>query len=164
MKNALRIIGNFLLAFLAGVFYRMGGSGNYPRFVRELGQQFCVIGSFVLLKLCVWEWHSVLGTILSSGACWAESTYFKKKDTDAKWYNWVLVGLVFGMIPLPYCALTQSHWRGFGIRVPVCIILTVLWQQVLSARVSRLIRIGKDVTDEVGRGFINIATLPLLLI
>ncbi len=142
----------------------MGGSGNYARFWRELGQGICFVLAMVVLKLVLWAWQPIVGVILGFGVCWAESTYFKPKGKDAKWYNWALVGLVFGLIPLPYCILTNSHWLGFGIRVPVCVGLTVLWQEYLSDKVAKFLHIGKDITDEFGRGFINIITLPLLLL
>lgn len=165
MKNWKKI-GLAILAILGGVFYRMGGSGNFGRWIREAGQQLLVTLSFWLMGLIAMTWESILGTVLSSGVCWAESTYFKQSGIDAKWWNWALVGWVFGMVPLSYCALTQSHWLGFGIRAVICIILVPVYQQYVSTWLESAFRktIGKDVLDEFGRGFINIATLPLLLI
>lgn len=174
MIGALRAVLAFLLAIAGGVAYRMGGSGRYARFWRELGQGIAYILDMLILNLVTLAWQPIAGIILGFGICWAESTYFKRSGTDAKWWNWALVGAVFGVIPLPYCILTGSHWVGFGIRMPVCILGTVWWQQALSQEVCNDInailvkmnkpKIGKDVTDEFGRGFINVVTLPLLLI
>lgn len=137
----------------------MGGSGNYPRYLRELGQGICFVLSMLTLGMVHWS------LVLSFGITWGESTYFKKKGTDARWWNWALVGLLFGLIAIPYCVF-KGHWIGFAIRVPVCVGLTVLWQIVLSGIVAKWFykTLHKDVTDEFGRGFINIITIPLLLI
>lgn len=175
MIEILRGIFHLLLSVAGGIVYRMGGSGRYARFWRELGQGIAFVLDMVILNLVTLAWQHILGVFLGFGICWAESTYFKKKGTDAEWYNWALVGWVFGMVPLPYCVLTGGHWLGFGIRMGICIGLTVAWQQYLSAKVADFLNktivkrlnkppIGKDITDEFGRGFINIATLPLLLL
>lgn len=161
--NIRRYIINLLLSIIGGIAYRAGGSGNYPRYFRELGQGLCVVGDMLCFGLIHWS------LILCFGASWAESTYFKKKGTDGTWKNFVLVGLVFGLIPLPYCAFTNSHWIGFGIRLVLCAALTPIWNFWLSPKVVALlakinIKVGRDVSDEFGRGFINIVTLPLLLI
>lgn len=154
------VITDLFLAILGGFLYRMGGSGNYPRYFRELGQGICVVLVMLLIGLNHWS------LILCFGFAWVESTYFKRKNTDAMQWNWLLVGLVFGLIPLPYCIATNSHWTGFFIRIFFCSSFTVFWQEWLSEIVSGWFykTWHKDVTDEFGRGFINIITLPLLLI
>ncbi len=164
MNKYLKGILIVLAAIFGGICYRMGGSGNYGRWIREAGQGVATVVVLCLLGLAAWHWRPDLGILLAFGLCWAESTYFKRKGTDAGWVSWLLVGAVFGLVPLPYCWLTNSHWLGFGIRLPLCMGLTVLWQQVLSAKFSKWFGFGKDVSDEVGRGFINIMTLPLLLL
>jgi hypothetical protein len=172
--NMMTIFLSFVIAFAGGVFYRMGGSGRYPRFWRDLGQGICFALEMLILGLMAWAWQPFLGVFLGFGVCWAESTYFKAAGKDADWLSWALVGAVFGLVALPYCVLVPGHWLGFAIRLPLCVGLTVLWQEVLSNLValhlSAILKlfnkpaIGKDVTDEVGRGFINIITLPLLLV
>lgn len=159
-KTRLKSFFVIALAALGGIAYRFGGSANGKRWVREAGQGVCVCGAMAVLGFIHWS------LALCFGMTWLESTYLKKKGTDAAWWNWALVGLVFGLIPLPYCIFTNSHWFGFGIRIIVCIGLTVLWQQVLSSIVVKAFHktFGKDVIDECGRGFINIVTLPLLLL
>jgi len=160
----IKIIEIIFLSVLGGIVYRYGGSANGQRWVREAGQGLCFILAILVLGLVSWAWQPILGVILGFGICWAESTYFKAKGTDAKWLSWALVGLVFGLILLPYCILTNSHWIGFCIRVPVCVVITVLWQEVLSDKIAKLFGMGKEVTDEFGRGFINIIARPLLLL
>lgn len=169
-------LATLLFAIAGGIAYRMGGSGRYPRYFRELGQGLCFVSAMLFLSLVSWAWRPVLGTILGFGVCWGESTYFKVKikGKTADLLDWFLVGALFGLTALPYCALTNSHWLGFGIRLVVCSCLTAWWQASLSQSVCNEIneilvilykpKMGKDITDEFGRGFINIATLPMLLI
>ncbi len=164
MNNKLKAALVVIISFLGGIFYRMGGSGNFPRWIREAGQGVCFVAIMLVTGLVTLGWQSILGIFLGFGLSWLESTYFKSKGTDAKWWNWALVGAVFGVIPLPYCALTNSHWLGFYFRLPLCIVLIVFWQEVLSAKLAKFLNIGKDITDEFGRGFINLITLPLLLV
>ncbi len=159
MNKKLKSLLVVIISVIGAICYRMGGSGNFARFVRPLGQAICVVLIMLILGMIHWS------LVLCFGLTWLETTYFKKKDTDAAWWNWALVGLVFGIIPLPYEILSgKAHWVGFGIRVPVCTGLTVFWQQSLSAKVAKILNVGKDITDEFGRGFINLASLPLLLI
>lgn len=143
-----KIVATILLSMIAGVSYRMGGSGNFPRWVREVGGVLSMVS--LMFVLGMFHWSLVICAGFMYGLM---TTYFKKKGTDAVWWNWALVGLAFGLSMIPYC-IFQGHWLGFGIRCVVCTVLTTLWSQL----------IGKAVLEEFGRGFINIATLPLLLI
>lgn len=136
----------------------MGGSGNYARFFRPLGEAVCSVLSMLLLGLVHWS------LLLCSGVCWAQTTYFKKKGTDGTWVNFIFVGMVFGLTVLPFCVATNSHWIGFSIRFVVCSVLTPVWNYILSPLVAKNVNVRRDITDEFGRGFINVATLPLVLI
>lgn len=137
-----------VLAALNGFFYRMGGSGNFPRYFRGLGMVITLIGSMALLGLFHWS------LLICAGALYGLSTtYFKKKGSDAYYWNWLLVGFAFSISILPFC-IFNGHWLGFSIRTVVCTALVTLWSQF----------IGNAVIEEFGRGFICIATLPLLLI
>ncbi len=157
-------ITTLVLSITASATYRMGGASGYPRFIRELGSVICMIG--IMLSLGLWN----LGIIPSAGAMYGlETTYFKKKGEDATLFNWILVGFAFGISMLPWalwCAFFahRSHWLGFGLRTAFTTGTVPFWQCYLSAKVAIKIKVGKDVSDEVGRGFINAVSLPLLLI
>lgn len=162
-----KTIGTAVLGFLAGMVYRMGGSGNYPRVVRPLGVAACTIGDLFLLGLFNW------GCLLIPGTVFIETTYWKKKGTDAQWYNWLLVGLAFSVVTLPWfvwdnVVRTQHgmplRWVGYAIRTLLCTGFTVFWQEYLSDKVAQKLHVGKDITDEFGRGAIQLITLPLVLI
>lgn len=137
-----------IVSAFAGAAYRSGGSGLYPRYFRELGAAIALIISMIILG----HWHWTV--ILCAGALYGlETTYFKKKGTDAKWWNWMCVGIAFSIAVLPL-VIAQHLWIGFWIRTVVCTGLTVLWCETN----------GNVVWEEGGRGVIPIITLPLLLI
>lgn len=138
-----------ILSILAGGLYRAGGYG--PPFntkVRDFGVPSCMIAYFAITG----NWHWVL--ILCFGLMFgAQTSYFKRKGWDAFWFNWLYCGLAFSIALLPYAAVT-GHWMGFGLRTLTVTIFTVLWSEF----------IGWDDAEEFGRGFIQIITLPLLLV
>lgn len=83
----------------------------------------------------------------------ATSTYFKKKGTDAKWYNWLLVGLAESFAIFPY--VWANHlWFGFWGRAIVLTIFLVVWDTF----------IGNDVEEEFGRYAAIAATLPIIFL
>ena len=142
------IASSVVLSIMAGVTYRMGGSGNYPRWIREVGLCVAMITQMIILG----QFHWTL--ILCAGLLYAASTtYFKKKGSDAKWWNWLMVGIAFSISMLP---LVVAHhlWIGFIIRTVICSSLIVFWSETN----------GNAVCEEFGRGVIPIATLPLLII
>lgn len=153
-------ISIFILSIVSGVFTRAGGSGNYPFWFREAGVSICTIIALWILGFHHWTLIFCFGAMYG-----AQTTYFKRKGTDAKWFNWALVGLAFGIAVLPIIII-YKNWLGFSIRLGVCAALVPLYQDFISAKLEYAFRktIGKDILDEFGRGFINIATLPLLLI
>lgn len=149
MINTIVIIA---LSVVSGIAYRAGGSGNYPRWTREVGVGACYFIS--LLALFGWHWYilSCLGTV------WIETTYFKSKGKDAKWFNWFFVGLSYSVVPLLFVLAIfvfnhKSYWIGFWIRSFVVTAFTTIWRTF----------IGKDVLQEFGCGFIQTVTMPLLL-
>lgn len=138
-----------VLACLSGIFYRLGGYGlPFNTKVRDFGVPSCMITYFMLTEH--WNWILILCFGLMFGA---QTTYFKKKGSDAKWYNWLLVSLAFSFAMLPYTWIT-GHWVGFELRTLVVIVITVIWSEL----------IGNVNFEEFFRGFIQIITLPLLML
>jgi len=123
----------------------MGGSDTYNTKWRDLG---CPL--MMVMTMSVWHhWHWSL--IPSYGLMFGSlTTYFKKKGTDAKWYNWMLVGLALSMSMLPYAYFTHS-WKWFWIRTSILTPAITLWSQL----------VGNAVVEEVGRGVFNNITLML---
>ena len=144
----LKIIGIICLSIISAITYRMGGSGNYPRWTRGAGLAVCVCLSLLILGYHHWT------ILLCSGATYGLSTtYFKKSGTDANWFNWLFVGLGFSISILPI-VLVYGLWIGFTVRTLVCTGLIILWSETN----------GNAVWEEGGRGTIPVITLPLLLI
>ena len=144
----LKIIGTIALAGLSGWCYRAGGSASiHARWLRQAGVGVAVTGTLLIWFGFNW-W-----TLLCLGTSWAESTYFKSKGSDAKWWNWLLVGIVFAIVPLPYVISSGNHYLGFAIRSAVIIPATTV--------------VGTFVGDvdwsEGLRGALQIITLPLLI-
>lgn len=148
----IKIISTLAIAVLTAICYRMGGSGNYPRWWRPLGVGLGVLTSgLILFPMSKW---ACVGLLASAGAsAGLSTTYFKKKGTDAQWYNWMLVGIALSCATMPLQS-TIGHWLGFCIRFIVLTIYITLWSQFQ----------GNAVKEELGRGFGIVATMPLLLI
>lgn len=142
-----KIIGIILLAGLAGWSYREGGAASaHARWARQLGVGIAVTLALILLFGFNW-W-----TLLCLGTSWAESTYFKKKGSDAKWFNWVLVGVVFALVPLPFIISSGTHWIGFIIRCGLIIPATAFIGTY----------VGNVQWSEGLRGALQVVTLPII--
>ena len=144
----LKIILIILIAIISGIQYRCGGSGNYARWVRPYGVSSCVI--FTLWILLGWSWWFLVVFGLQYASL---TTYFKKKEHDATWVNWILVGVVTSLAVIPLVILNHL-WLGFSYRLITQTVLTVIWSEAM----------GNDILEEFGRGVIQVATLPLLLV
>ncbi len=137
-----------ILSIGSAVLYRMGGSGNYDTKVRDLGLPSCMI--IFLITTINFHWWAILAFFLMFAA---QTTYFKKKGENAKWWNWMFVGIAFGVCMLPY-SIAIGNLNGFFIRLGVVTLFTTLWSE----------RVDWDIAEEAGRGWIQIITLPLLLV
>ena len=96
---------------LSALLYRLGGWGHgFNTKVRDLGTPFCMIG-YMILSGC-WNGWLILCFLLMFGA---QTTYWKKKGSDAKWFNWLFTGLAYSLAMLPY-SLATGNISGFLIR------------------------------------------------
>jgi hypothetical protein len=152
MMNIAVVILVMVLSAIAGLLYRMGGAAGFNTKFRDLG---CPTLGLLLLwvtdgfHLPLW-WAYLLCFGLYFGSL---TTYWKKKGTDAHWYNWIFTGLGYSIAFLPY-AIATGHWVGFAIRTIVVTFGIMFWSE----------KIGNVVWEESGRGVISTITLPLLLI
>lgn len=132
----------------SGFLYTAGGSGKYPFWFREAGVMLCELLGLLVLGIHSWWIIAVMGATYG-----VQTTYFKKKGTEARWWNWTLVGCAFSLSVLPI-VISNSLWMGFTLRTAFLIPAITLWSEF----------IGKDYLEEGGRGGMQIASLPLLLI
>jgi len=155
----LKILSVILLSCICAVMYRCGGSGSYPRYFRPLG-----VGLSVLLAGLVLFPHNLLVICLlvaSSGAsAGLSTTYFAcvnkwlgKPKEDKDWFNWLLVGVAMSLALFPAVFATGSL-LGFALRSIVLTAGIVLWSEYQ----------GNAVKEELGRGFLIVATMLLFLI
>lgn len=145
-----------LLSVGSGALYRLGGSSlpieNITKF-RDVG---CSLIGCLMLALIDWPLSGAawIGLFLSFGLAWgAMTTYFKQKGHDAKWWNWMLVGLAFGICFFPYVMAT-GQWIPFIYRTIITTCFITIWSE----------SIGWDVLEEFGRGFIFAISLLIFLI
>ncbi len=131
----------------------MGGSDSFNTKVRDVGVS--LIGVLLLGFLYGhYDWKTLLALFLSMGLYFGSlTTYWKKKGTEAKWWNWLLTGLGYSLAFLPF-AFVSGHWVGFALRCLFCSVGTMIWSE----------KVGNVVWEEAGRGAIPTLTLPLLLI
>jgi hypothetical protein len=162
-----QVLGMLLLTALAGCLYRLGGTqkrGLWYDFLvdtkaRDIGVPLCVLAAMTLLWMGqATERHQVLAFSFALLVCGllhfaAMTTYWKKKGTEALWWNWLLVGFFYSVSMAPFATLS-GNWLGFYLRTVFLTMATTLWSVV----------IGHDVLEEAGRGVLDVATVPLLLI
>lgn len=150
-----------VLSIFCGLFYRFGGMGKeldvepkwVPIFMRNTRFRDCgcsLLSVLLLGYLIAWHWSLILVFGLTWGSL---STYFKKKGTDAKWWNWLLVGLFISLATLPFI-ITQGLWAGFVSRTIILSGAMMIWAEIIK----------NDVVEECGRGALIILTIPLLMI
>ena len=139
------IFSTIILSICSAFLYRMGG--YFQTKIRDFGVPSCVILWFLINN-----YYNLILIPIFFLIFLSQTSYFKKKGTDAKWYNWIFVGLAFSLslIPIP---IISGNWLGFIYRTLLVTIFTTIWSESIS----------NDVVEESGRGFVQIATLPLLL-
>lgn len=162
MNKWIKSISLIIATAIGGILYRMGGAAGYNTKFRDFG-----IPTVAVLVFLVWSWGNyhlaLLSLIVTWGATFGvQTTYWKKKGVDAKWFNWLFTGIGYSICWIP-TVIAQSiwpssgihaHWLGFCIRSLVCTGLTVLVSQL----------IGNAVWEENARGWVEIITVPLLFI
>jgi len=149
----MKILYYLILSALCGLFYRFGGAD--PPFRSWMRDWVCP--AFAIGILLLW-WHPagyawLLIPLMYGLTGGALSTYWKKKGTDANFWNYFLHGFFIALAMLPYSWAT-GHWIGFSIRLVVLPTAIAIW----SAKTSL------DVVEESGRGFLIGISLPLLLL
>lgn len=147
---------------IGSIAYRLGGAAKTGRWydllcgtkTRDAGVATVVMG--VMWYLCphpasmLW---TILSILASGGLTFAAATsYFKKKGTSARWWNWCLVGLAFGVAVLPY-SISVGAYSAFTLRTIFLIGAITLWSS----------RVSNAVAEELGRGALVVGSLILFL-
>ncbi len=152
----IKIIVWILATILGGLLYHLGGTSAGTKW-RDLGLPTVAVVYLLTLGINYkpWGfWWLVGAYLLTFGLFFgALTTYWKKKGTDAHWYNWMFTGLGYSLAFIPV-AWVSGNWGGFVLRTIIVTLLTTLWSE----------KMDNVVWEECGRGAIAIGTLPFLLI
>lgn len=142
----IKILAIIISSVISAILYRMGGAHGYNTKYRDVG---CSLLSCLLVGYLV-SWHWTL--ILVFGMTWASlTTYWKFGQVNAKWYHWLITGAAYSLATLPFI-IAEGHWVGFASRTIVLGGATMIWSELN----------GNAVKEELGRGFLICATIPLL--
>jgi len=152
MKTRTKFTLIAIASFIGGVLYRLGGIGKpWNTKYRDFGVPIVALGLLALLGGTAPWWIWLLTFLCMFGVM---TTYFEiNKNNDTDWYEWLIVGFMFGLSALPY-AWYNSAWIGLNIRTTILVTFVMFWSEIIK----------KDWLEEFGRGFLFIITLPLLLI
>ena len=138
----MNIVYVFVGALFSGITYYLGGQGG-PWYKRSWIRDY--ICPLIVIACLPYHWSLWLCYPLMIGAL---STYWKKKGTDAKWYNWFLHGFGIGLALIPY-GICINSLNAILCRAIILGISMAIWSHF----------IHKDWLDEGGRGSLIIATL-----
>lgn len=142
------------LSFISAVFYRMGGSNTYNTKWRDIGCSLCATLCLILTQKLVFNVATLVALVASAGLTFAAlTTYFHRKGSEVRFFNWVLVGCAWGAALLPL-AFVYHAWWGLALRTVVLGLSVCAWSQASS----------NAVREELGRGFLLTASIPLMLI
>ena len=151
----MRILIVLILSAIAGILYRCGGASGFNTKFRDMGIPTCVTLALLSLGLFnnfgLWTIVSLIATFgLVFGA---QTSYFKEKGTEAKWKNWLLVGLAFSCALAPIAWVT-GKWFAWVLRLFILTGFTILWSEWQD----------NVVWEESGRGAAQVLTLLCFLI
>jgi len=149
----MNILYTIIFSIMSGLAYRAGGSDKFPKWVRRIGCSLCFValmglyGAFVSIATSL---AIVLSMLMLYGCL---TTYWKGEAIDVMWFHWIMTGFMYGFAAIPYAWVT-GKWLGFWIRCVVLALFTVIWSEYNTDVVK----------EEVGRGSMLIATMPLLIL
>ena len=110
-----------IIAFLSGMFGRMGGSGNYPRQVRIVGIPFLVCGFAYYITRSWWVFGMIPFMASSISTYWDEVFGY-----DNYWFHGFVIGLSF--FPL---AIVTGNWPMFGAVVTLMCLWMGFWSKMM---------------------------------
>lgn len=138
------------MSCLNALFYRLGGYGKpFNTRYRDVGCSLVILATCLILGL----FTSFTAYLITFGLSWGAYASYWKSGSDMKFRHWCFhgVGIALALLPIAYIT---GNWLGFGLRLFILPPLIAGWSGI----------IGEVNLEEGGRGFLIVATLPLLLI
>ena len=148
----MKIIILIALSIISGILYRMGGT-NKGTLWRDIGCSLITLATCLVLGLKTSLRVSTIAYLLTFGLSWGALASYWKSGQDMKFRHWCFHGIGLALALLPVVYIT-GHWWGFILRLFILPPLIAGWSGI----------IGDVNLEEGGRGFLIIATMPLLLI
>jgi len=154
------IILRLLSSVVSAIAYRAGGSGNYPRQVRQFPCSLFTVLACIPFTGWAWDWRYFLSYLLSFGLMTGFITMywgfvnplFGKSKEDKYWWNWALAGFFMGLCLLPMMMLPVPVLPSILFRSVALAFAWAIWSSL----------IGNVVWEECGRGALLVLTLFLL--
>lgn len=153
----------FLLAFIAGLFYRLGGSaknGKWNDFLKNTKTRdagcplLALIALWLLVGFQLSYWWAYL---LTFGLSWGVmTTYFSfliKPEDDVTAIEWAVTGLFYGVAAFPLI-WAGIHWYAIAGR-SVALAVAIMWLRE---------RTGKIFKEEKGSGVLYVLSTFILII
>ena len=132
------------LACLSAALYRMGGSKDWNTKWRDAGVPACAVAALWLSGLHHWS------LVFTYPLMWAALTTYWKVGPKAEWYHWLMHGIGIAVSLIPVIYFTKATLP-FVIYVTLMPWLMMTWSVV----------IDNDVQEELGRGFLIVALIPV---
>jgi len=143
----------FLLSFLSGVLYRLGGAAGWNTKYRDVGvplmASLVIFANGVTNPIVHVTSFALLFVSLTTYNKWA-SRLFGYTDGDVHWPSWCVTGITYGLAAIPIAVLT-GNWIGLLIRTASLGVFVPVWCELNNI----------DWVEEGGRGVA--ITLSLLL-
>jgi len=161
MEMLKSVLYTISLSCIGAVLYRIGGIGGkwyLNTKVRDLGVPAATLGLLYLLGgTAVW-WVWLASYLWMYVAMTTYCRVGKQLIPDPHrpviaWYNWLLTGLHYGVAMLPFIWY-NNLWIGGCIRTFWLGIAIMAWSELMD----------DDFLEEGGRGFLTVATIPMLCI
>ena len=144
------------ISFISAVLYRMGGAEGFNTKFRDFGCPLCAT-----ILYYIYGFRNPIALFFAFGIAFGAMTTYNKwasklfgfTDDNVHWPSWAVTGAFYAFSAFPV-VINCHNYLGFGIRIISLSVLTTLWSE----------KIDNPVIEELGRGFLFTATLPLLII
>ena len=145
------------ISLVCSALYRLGGLGGFKgaKLLRRTGCSFCFFWALWALQGLNWAywWAYALCFGLTAGAMSTYNDWLAPDHSSENWLCWLVTGLFYGLAALPLI-WTGITWYSILLR-SLLLAGSITWLRE---------RTGNVWKEELGTGFLFIASIPLLLL